>query len=73
MTRPYKIDDQNLKKPLTANSSFQQKNKKTNYIDSERNYIKIPNLKIQNKVRVKVLRLGKYNPFFIFHDTVSPN
>ena len=28
MTRPYKIDDQNLKKPLTANSSFQQKQNK---------------------------------------------
>ena len=29
MTRPYKIDDQNHKKPLTANSSFQQKKKQT--------------------------------------------
>ena len=45
MACPYKIDDQNPKKPPTANSSFQQKK-----LYSERNYIKISNLKIQSKV-----------------------
>ena len=41
-----------------------------NYIDSERNYIKISNLKKQNKARINVLWLGKYNPFFVFQDSV---
>ena len=66
MACSHKIDDQNPKKPPTGNSSFQQK--KLCWL-WEKLYKDFKSKKT-NKARINVLWLGKYNPFFVFHDSV---
>ena len=69
MAHAHKIDDQNPKKSPTANSSFQQK--KLHWL-WEKLYkdFKSENIK---QGSINVSWLGKYNPFFIFRNTVFPN